>query len=73
MKSETELTEAKEKAELLNVAFHMHIRKLERAIRKVQDAWGAEYRIDLMNDLFKMLPENQTPPVAPLAREDSEA
>ena len=53
------MVEEKQQAELLNVAFHMRIRKLESAIRNLRDVKGRHHSEMAYNKLVAMLPESK--------------
>ena len=52
------LMEEKQQAEILNVSFHMRIRKLESAIRNLRDVKGRHHSEQAYAKLVAMLPES---------------
>ena len=53
------MVEEKQQAELLNISFHMRIRKLESAIRNLRNLKGTHHSGMAYNKLLGMLPESK--------------
>ena len=53
------MVEEKQQAELLNISFHMRIRKLESAIRNLRNLKGTRHSGMAYNKLLGMLPESK--------------